>query len=165
MRPQDIALLLKILCYGSDDWYSKDLAKDLHISSAEVSNALNRNVYAGLLDPEKKKVRKQALLEFLIYGLPFVFPQRPSEIARGIPTAYSHPRMKERIISDLQLVWPDAESTQEGLAITPLYPGATKAVKQDEQLYLMLSLVEVLRIGKTREKKMAIEEFEKLFRQ
>ena len=163
MRPQDIVILLKIICYGSKKWYSKDLATDLALSPSEVSNSLQRNAVAGLLDTEKKKVRMQALLEFLIYGIQYVFPQKPGSLVRGIPTAHSHPFMKKYFTSDQQYVWPDPESDEKGYAIPALYPGAVKAVKKDDKLYLMLAIVDVLRLGKTREKKIAIEELKKLF--
>ena len=162
MRPQDIVILLKILCYGSRSWYSKDLAMDLYLSSAEVSNSLKRNANSGLLDTEKKQVRKQA---FLINGIQYVFPQRASEMTRGIPTAHSHSLMKKEFETEQQYVWPDAKSEQRGFSVQPLYTGVIKAVKKDEKLYLMLALVDSLRLGKAREKRVAIAELEKLFNQ
>ena len=165
MRPQDIVILLKILCYRSNKWYSKDLARDLFLSPSEISSSLERTAMSGLIDVEKKKVRGQALLDFLISGIQYVFPQRPGNIARGIPTAHSHPFMQKQFISDQQYVWPDAESDQKGLSVQPLYPGIVNAVKKDEQLYLMLALVDVLRLGKAREKKVAIAELKQLIDQ
>ena len=165
MRPQDIVLLLKILCYGSQIWYNKDLANDLSLSTAEVSNSLQRCVLSGLIDTDKKKVRAQSLLEFLIYGLQYVFPQRPNNISRGIPTAHSHPFMKGLISSEQTYVWPDAESDDKGLSVQPLYPGVITAVKKDEKLYLMLALADVLRMGKAREKETAIAKLNELFEQ
>jgi DNA-binding Lrp family transcriptional regulator len=162
MRPQDIVVLLKIIAQGSKQWYGKDIAKELALSPAEVSNSLERSVTSGLLDGEKKSVRTQALLEFLTHGLQYIFPQRPAHLSRGVPTAHSHPFMKEHFSSDLQYIWPDAEGDEKGLSVEPLYPGVIKAVKEDKKLYLMLALVDVLRLGKPREKKIAIEELEKL---
>lgn len=162
MRPQDIVVLLKIICYGSKSWYHKDLANDLFLSPAEVSNSLERSAVSGLLDPEKKKVRTQGLLEFLIYGIRYVFPQQPGNISRGLPTAHSHPFMKSNFFGEQVYVWPDADSDDKGLSIAPLYQGVVRASKKDDQLYLMLALIDVLRVGKTREKKIAIEELEKL---
>lgn len=162
MRPQDIVILFKIICYGQKSWYGKDLAAELALSPSEVSNSLDRSVMSGLLDNEKKKVRIQALLEFVIHGLQYIFPQRPSNLSRGIPTAHSHPFMKTHFTSNQQYVWPDPASEERGLSVQPLYPGIIQAVKKDEKLYLILALVDVLRLGKTREKKIAIEELEKL---
>ncbi len=165
MRPQDIVVLLKIISYKDKKWLNKELATDLYISTAEVSNSLKRSTVTGLVDNEKKKVRIQALQDFIIYGLPYVFPQLPGGIARGLPTAHSHPFMKHQIISEELYVWPDAESDLRGFSIEPLYPGAVKAAKKDHRLYLMLAMVDVLRLGKAREKKIAITELEKLFRE
>ena len=166
MRPQDIVMLLKIICYGSRNWYNKDLANDLSLSTAEISNSLQRCALSGLIDTDKKKVRVQSLLEFLVYGIQFVFPQRPGNISRGIPTAHSHPFMKSLISSEQPYVWPDAESDEKGLSVQPLYSGVVSAVKKDEKLYLMLALVDVLRMGKTREKETAITKLkEVLFEQ
>ena len=162
MRPQDIVVLLKILCYGKRKWYSKDLAENLYLSTAEVSNSLERSAVSGLIDATKKKVRVRALLDFLIFGLPYVFPQRPGSQSRGIPTAHSHPFMQEGFLSEQQYVWPDAASDEKGAVIQPLYPGAASAARRDEKLYLMLALVDVLRAGKTREKTAAIAELEKI---
>jgi len=162
MRPQDIVVLLKILSYKNAAWYSKDLANDLFLSTAEVSNSLNRSVASGLLDTAKRKVRARTLIEFIIYGLPHVFPQSPGSITRGIPTAHSYSAVKNKIISDELFVWPDPESNIKGYAVEPLYPGVVKAAKKDPNLYFSLAMVDILRLGKTREKKIAIGQLEKL---
>ncbi len=165
MRPQDIVVLLKILCYDSHNWYNKDLANDLFLSTAEISNSLQRSASSGLIDTDKKKVRVQSLLDFLIYGIQYVFTQRPNNISRGIPTAHSHPFMRLQFSSDQLYVWPDAESDEKGLSVQPLYPGVVNAAKKDEKLYLMLALIDVLRMGKTREKEVAITKLKELFEQ
>lgn len=165
MRPQDIVILLKILCYGSRNWYNKDLAMDLALSPAEVSNSLKRSAVSGLIDTDKRKVRRQSLLEFLIFGIQYVFPQRPNNISRGIPTAHSHPFMKDVISSEQIYVWPDAAGDDKGMSVQPLYPGVVSAVKSDEKLYLLLALTDVLRMGKAREKEIAITKLKELFEQ
>ena len=164
MRPQEIVTLLKILCNGPREWYHKELASDLFISAAEVSYSLQRTADSGLIDSAKKKVKIQSLLEFLIHGIQYVFSEKPGSITRGLSTAHSHP-MKLQFISDQQYVWADAESEERGLKATPLYLGVVKAAKKDPKLYLMLILIDVLRMGKTREKKVAIAELEKLMNQ
>ncbi|MDI9320367.1 MAG: hypothetical protein QM530_07835 [Phycisphaerales bacterium] len=162
MRPQDIVILLKILSYNSDNWYNKTLSEDLFISTAEVSNSLKRSAVSGLIDTEKRFVRKQALLEFLIYGIQYVFPERAGGISRGMPTAHSHPLLQNKFISDQLYVWPDAESDEKGFTVQPLYKEAVKAAKKDTKLYLMLALLDMIRLGRVREKSMAIVELEKL---
>jgi hypothetical protein len=42
-----------------------------------------------------------------------------------------------------------------GYEITPLYPSAPKAAKLDARLYELLALIDALRTGKARERKLA----------
>ena len=161
MRPQDIVILLKIVALGKQNWQNKDLAQSLFISGSEISEALNRNQIAGLID-QKSKVNRKGLFEFLEHGIHYVFPQLPGAMANGIPTAHGHPYMNETNNAELIYVWPDIEGNSRGLSIEPLYPNQVKAVKTDALLYKLLALVDVIRVGKTREFKIAITELNKI---
>jgi hypothetical protein len=162
MRPQDIVILLKIVALGEKPWQSKDLAWALHISASEVSDSLNRSSLAGLIDPLKKEVFRQSLMEFLEYGLHYVFPEQPGGMVNGIPTAHSHPFMRKHFGSEINYVWPDVEGNERGLKIEPLYPNVVKAVKEDDILYELLALIDVIRVGRTRERKIAVKELQKI---
>src|SRR5690606_36222741 len=74
MRPHDIVILLKIVAKGNHDWLMKDIANELFISNSEVSESLNRSVLAGLIASDKKRVMRQALVEFITSGLKYVYP-------------------------------------------------------------------------------------------
>ena len=162
MRPQDIVILLKITTFPKNEgWKIMDLVKSLHISQSEISESLNRSSLAGLIDFSKKKVMRLSLMEFLEYGIHYVFPQHPGAIVRGIATAHSHPFMKKKIISSENYVWADADGKIRGQAIEPLLNSVVKAVKDDEELYKLLAMVDVIRVGKTREVKIAIAELKK----
>ncbi len=162
MRPQDIVVLLKIIALGSKPWQNKDLSWSLHISASEISECLNRNHFAGLIDSKKKKVARQSLMEFLEHGLHYVFPVVPGSITNGIPTAHSHPFMSAYFKSDEYYVWPDFEGSARGSAIQPLYKEGAKAVKNDDLLYKLLALVDVIRVGRARELKIAVSELKKI---
>ncbi len=163
MRPQDIVILLKIITISQDTaWKVMDIAASVHLSQSEISESLNRSQLAGLLDGSKKKVMRLSLMEFLEHGLHYVFPQHPGALVRGIPTAHSHPFMKKKIVSKDDYVWPDADGKVRGQAIEPLAKTVTKAVLQDETLYKLLALVDVIRVGKTRELKIALEELKRI---
>jgi hypothetical protein len=162
MRPQDIAILLKIIALDKTPWQHKDLAHLLYISPSEVSESLNRNYLAGLIDYNKQKVNRYSLLEFLQHGFHYVFPQQPGGMANGIPTAHAHPYMKKYFDSELLYVWPDIHGKDRGLAIEPLYPKQTEAIKKDDELYKLLALVDVIRVGKRREINIAIKELSKI---
>jgi hypothetical protein len=60
MLPQDIVILLKIIALGNSPWRIIDVAMALGISQSEVSEALNRNMIAGLMDSCKPTVPRAA---------------------------------------------------------------------------------------------------------
>ncbi len=162
MRPQDIVILLKMIALGKSYWQSKDIAQSLYISSSEVSESLNRSYIGGLIDYNKKKVNRQSLLEFLQHGIHYVFPEQPGSMTNGIPTAHSHPYLRQFFDSDLLYVWADIHGKERGLSIEPLYPKQTLAIKSDETLYKLLALVDVIRVGRQREINVAVKELSKI---
>lgn len=158
MRPHDIVILLKIAAKQAHPWLMKDLAAELGISASEVSESINRSVQAGLLAADKKRLMGASLLEFLQFGLRYVFPQHPGPIVRGVPTAHSAPPLVNLIMSDEKYVWPSGKGSARGQAIEPLYESVVKAVDNDSGLYELLALADALRVGRARERQLAVEE-------
>ncbi len=158
IKPQDFVILLKIVARGDEKWQQKPLAEALGMSQSEVSQSLARSRYAGFLFGTGDQVMKSALIEFLQYGICYAFPQKPGAVVRGIATAHAASPLKERIESSESYVWPYAKGTQRGQAIIPLYPSVPEAALKDAKLYELLALTDALRVGKAREKAMAIEE-------
>jgi hypothetical protein len=162
IKPQDILILMKILSMDRRDWRQVDLAESLDISQSEVSQSLVRLKYADLLTDDTRNVMRSSLLEFLLHGIKYAFPQKPGAMVRGIPTAHSAPPLKNEILSNENYVWPTATGDVRGFRVDPLYPSIPKAVKNDLKLYAMLALVDAIRIGRAREKKLAEQELKKL---
>ncbi|HXX64213.1 MAG TPA: hypothetical protein VEO56_10480 [Bacteroidota bacterium] len=162
MRPQDIAVLLKIISLNKTPWKTTDLASQLYISQSEVSQALHRNWSAGLIDDSKKSVHKRSLIEFLVHGVQYVYPEKPGPIVRGTPTAHSAPPLSKMIeLNGNVYVWPDEEGTARGETIHPLYPSIPKAATVDPGFYELLALVDAIRVGRPREVKIAADELQK----
>lgn len=162
MRPQDIAVLLKIVGMKGAPWRTTDLAVQMSISQSEISQALHRNHQAGLLDDSKRSVHRVSLMELLTYGVKYVYPQRPGAIVRGIPTAHAAPPLSEMIDSRGSVfVWPHEDGTVRGEAIDPLYPNLPRAALLDHNFYEMAALVDAIRAGKTREREIAVDELRK----
>lgn len=161
MRPQDVIILLKILTIPDPDWKYRELSSSLFISISEISESLHRSHIAGLIDVDKRKVHRLSLMEFIRYGLPYVFPEVPGTMVTGIPTAHSYPFYSRQFQSDINYVWPDDGGNVRGLSIQPLYKSVVKAVKQDELLYKLLASIDIIRVGRIREFKIAIEELRK----
>lgn len=155
MRPQDIPILLKIISLGDMPWQYRDISSSLKISISEISESISRSEQAGLI--VNKKVLRNSLFEFIQYGLHYVFPQRPGPIATGMATAHSHPYYKEKILSASPYVWPSFEGNMRGESIEPLYKGILNGAAEDEKFYLLMASVDIIRVGRAREKKMAID--------
>lgn len=161
MRSLDVVILLKIASLNKESWYVKDLAFSLGISQSEVSESLNRSKIACLLSADKKALMRQSLLEFLEHGLKYVYPPQPGGIQRGLPTAHSAPPLNKFIEGEEHYVWIWAKGSMRGQTIEPLHPSVPEACNKDEQLYELLSLVDGLRVGRTRERRLAMEELRK----
>lgn len=162
MRPQDIVVLLKIIALKNDEWYNSDLAYALKISASEISEVLNRCKIAGLIDSKKRKVHMNSFIEFIIYGLKYVFPTEPGPIVRGIPTAHTASPINEHISSGTDIyVWPYAKGSIRGQAIDPLYKTLPEIVQEDKMFYELLTIVDTIRVGRVREIKIAIDELKK----
>jgi hypothetical protein len=168
MKSQDILLLLKLLSMEKSeavsseaDYSVRQLEALTGISKSELSTALNRCIRVGLVARDRQtnspRVNRKALLGFLINGIKYVFPVKPAELVRGIPTAFAAPVMAGKMMSagDVINVWPDATGKEKGQAITPLFKSAPSAAKADPKLYELLALVDAIRIGNAREAKLA----------
>lgn len=162
MRPHDIVILLKIAAKGNTPWYMKDLAIELGISASEVSESLHRSAIAGLLSPDKKHLMVLSLLDFLQYGLRFVYPCIPGAKVRGLPTAHAAPPLSETIVSEEPYVWPYAKGTVRGESIEPLHAKLPEACLRDPLFYKYMALTDALRVGRTREKVIAIKVLKEL---
>jgi DNA-binding Lrp family transcriptional regulator len=158
LKPQDVVILLKIIALGPELWYHHTLAEDLGISQSEVSQSLNRSKYAGLIDNAKKKVNKLAFIDFLLHGVAYAFPQQPGALVRGVLTAHSAAPLNQIIISNDKYVWPYAKGNERGQAIEPLYNTVVEASIRDKELYELLTMVDAIRVGRTREKEIAKNE-------
>jgi hypothetical protein len=162
MRPHDIVVLLKIACMPNDSWRMKDLANELFISASEISESINRSFVAGLISVDKKTLNKLSILDFLEHGLKYVFPQQPGPIVRGIPTAHSAEPLAKFIKSNEIYVWPFGNGNARGQSVEPLYAKLPEAVLLDSKLYALMALIDGVRLGRAREKEIAIKELKEI---
>ena len=159
LKPQDILVALN-LCRKKEGLGSyAEKARQLGMSASEVHASERRLSEARLLDADRKIIRKNAMLEFLVHGGPYVFAVSPREWTRGVPTAWAAPVLVDKVSQGNQPppVWPDPEGSVQGVAVKPLYSSVPRAVKDDLELYDLMALVDALRIGRVREKKLAGE--------
>jgi hypothetical protein len=157
MLPHDIVVLLKILLLDGKGWRIVDLAEALQLTERMISLSLQRSAYAHLLDATHRIVNREAFVNFLLHGLPVVFPTQPGTRERGMPTAHSAPPLREHKLAHRAFVWPDTTSSNFGLRITPLYPQAPQVARTDALLYELLALIDAIRAGDPVERGLAGE--------
>ncbi len=162
LKPQDILVSLKAHVYPGH-WTYQDLADELEMSTSEVHAALKRAANAGLYNLHRRALLPEPFLEMLGGGLRYFLSARPGRLVRGIPTAHSGPPLNAQLLSEEEdvYVWPDPEGKQRGQAIEPLYRSVPLAARKDAALYEWLNLLEAIRVGRPRERKMALEECKK----
>lgn len=160
MRPQDVVVLLKRLVVSADITMTA-MAASLCISQSEVSEALERCKVAKLVGSDKRSVNVLALRDFLVSGLQYAFPAVLGPSVRGIPTYISATPIVEQVSADGEsYVWPYSKGSARGTSVTPLYATVPEAVLNDKELYKLLVITDALRIGKSRERNIAIHELD-----
>jgi hypothetical protein len=151
MKAQDVVILLKVLLSEGKNWRMSDLALSLNLSQSEISKSLKRMESAKLYDSSIRKIARNAFYELIIYGVPYFFPAEVGRISKGIATSIGHEFFKSKIVSESQYIWPHINGKVRGETVMSLYKGAIEAALVDKELYLLLALIDVLRIGRVRE--------------
>jgi hypothetical protein len=167
LRPQDVVVLLKLFSYRGRRPSMAQMGIDLSLSSSEVHAALKRLVTARLVSGDGNRPLRAPAEEFLLHGLKYVFPPKRGEVTRGVPTSYAAPPLDQRIApgTDLPPVWPLADGRQRGIALEPLYRSAPAAALCDQALYELLALIDAVRDGRARERKLAEHELTQRLRE
>lgn len=157
VKGQDILVMLKLLVGSGPSWSYLSLAHELGMSASEVHASVKRCEEAGLYNRHTRLPRRQDLAEFILHGLRYVFPARPGPITQGLPTSYAAPPLNRLLhyVEHESPVMPFKGGPVRGPEIKPLYPSAPTAAAKDPKLHEMLALIDALRTGKARERKLA----------
>jgi len=153
---------LKLVSHGPRRPSYAQVAIDLGMSPSEVHAAVKRGQVSHLLHgPElNNRPNSSALEEFLLHGIRYVFPAERGEPTRGMATSYAAEPLRRLIqqTDDLPPVWPHSQGKTRGTAFAPLYRTVPAAAARDRKLYELLALVDALRDGRSRERKLAGKE-------
>lgn len=153
LKPHDVSVLLaRALNPGAT---YRDLAAAVGMSVGEAHNATKRLLSARLLRKESGAINVRGALEFLTYGVPYVFPGELGPETRGVPTAYSAPPLSEEVHGARPVVWPSADGLVRGDSLAPLCAHAPQTMEAHPALYRLLALVDTLRVGRARERDLA----------
>jgi hypothetical protein len=177
MKSQDIVIMLKLVSledqskHGqhdestiSDPFALRSLEGELGISKTEISASIRRSVASNLAIKSggRAKANRRNLIEFVQYGLKYVFPAKPGAPQRGIATSFAAPMLEGKLVSsgaDIY-VWPHPEGSWRGLSIAPLFKSVPDAALKDARLYELLALIDAIRTGNQREANLAQRSFE-----
>ena len=171
LKPQDVVVAVKLVQRpaGNHRPPFAQIAGDLKMAASEVHAAVKRCQAAHILGPPELGDRPNipALEEFLLHGVKYAFPAERGEPTRGVLTGYAAPPLASLIVSgdDLPPVWPYPEGSAKGVAFEPLYRTVPFAALRDKFLYECLALIDALRDGRVREKKIAEKELRTRLRQ
>lgn len=159
LKPQDLAVALKLVTLKGAKVSYATLAQQLRLSPFEVHAAVQRLMVARLafeMDGAAKP-NMTALRMFTVNGAPFAYPPVRGETTIGFPTAHGVSPLKGRVQApkDSIPVWPHPEGDTRGEALLPLYEKLPLAAKDAPELYELLALFDGLRAGQAREREMA----------
>jgi hypothetical protein len=162
LKPQDIAILLKLVCLRGQWLPYEELATQMHISQSEAYAAVQRLLAARLAAVgEDNVIRpvKGELHAFIYYGAAYFFPAIRTETTIGFPTAYGTSPLREQVLfaNEFPPVWPHKDGDTRGPGLVPLYEDLPLAAQKDSCLKELLSLFDALRIGQARERGKAYE--------
>lgn len=149
--------------------------------TAAGSSALGVQEPAAIYRVTRKRVRRSALpdseavadnavrphghnlAEFAVHGAKYAFPAEKLPLVVGVPTSHSAPAFAGVFApGSTDFVWPHPNGSVRGVGVEPLHPSVPFAAMQDAKLYEMLALFDALRVGKARERGMALERLQAL---
>ena len=154
LRPIDVAVALRLAEVPEATYEA--LQRDLRVSKSTAHESVRRLQAAGLLRPESRTINRLCLLEFLEHGLRYVFPAAVSAPERGVPTAHTAKPLAAALDAEDAVVWPSEHGHVLGHGITPLYDRAPELPGHCPSLYELLTLTDALRVGRARERKLAL---------
>jgi len=165
LKPQDILVVLKLLTLQKQSWNYAWLGVQLGMSPSQLHASVKRVLKSQLAVKRGEAVvpHLRNLEEFIVHGLRYVFVPERGELTRGMPTAWAARPLVEhfQIEGEVPPVWPDKDGDVRGEAFSPIYKLAPQAAQVDDELYELLVIIDAIRGGRARERKLAIEEFQK----
>jgi hypothetical protein len=157
VKDADIYVLSGLLAQ-KEDWSYRSLAGRLHVPHSVVQRALVRAQAADLYSGEARKVHLPHFEEFAIHALRFLAPAQLGALMPGVPAAWGAEPMASTIRSSGEEpppVWPYAQGRVRGQGIEPLHLSAPQAVEDWPELGEILALLDSLRAGDLRIRKVA----------
>jgi hypothetical protein len=167
IKKSDIYVLSGLLVHDGE-WSYRFLADHLRVPHPVIQRALARAQDAGLYSRRWREVHVPHFEEFAVHALRFVAPAQLGALVAGAPAAWAAEPMAGAIHSSGEEpppVWPYARGRVRGQAIEPLHPAAPEAVEDWPELGEILALLDSLRAGDSRVRRVAEDLLTRLLRE
>jgi hypothetical protein len=155
LRPSDIVVACQLALTPEAKFIS--MAEYTGISAGECHNAVRRLRLAHILLSSERRPATEILHSFLVHGAPFAFPAVLGHSTIGVLTAHSAPSFHLSVETAERIVWPHADGKARGQSLIPLFPAAPALSSTNPPLYDLLTIIDALRVGMTRVRKVAAE--------
>lgn len=154
LKPLDIVVLAELVLRSPDlSWSQVELAQKLLVSQPSIHRALKQLEFSGLR--RGRHIQRSAFFQIIVHAVRYVYPAELGAPTRGIPTAHAGSRLSEQLFVDQPYVWPLEEVDAYGPALKPLHPIVPKVALQDRAFHELMALVDVFRVGRARECRLA----------
>lgn len=159
LKAQDLVIAL-VIRLVPQSWGYATLAEFTGLSTSQIHLSCKRLRKSDLLRQDAGEawhVPASNLSEFLTHGMRYVFPVRPGEPTRGIPTAHTAAFVASEFAVGaevLPLVWPTVNGEVKGNRLEPLHPCQLRCIPRPggEPVYRALVCIDLLRVGQARER-------------
>ncbi len=177
LKGQDIILLILLRLNPKTAWTFESISAILGISASQCHAAQKRLKLAGLvgINPESPwHVSGTSCSELIIHSIKYFFPPKIGSVSRGIPTAHSAEFVAKNFTSEIDnqnnFVWRHPEGTIRGNSLEPIHSSQLKFIpinsnfnELQKSMYEVLVCIDLLRVGRAREKNWAIDFLKKKF--
>jgi hypothetical protein len=167
VKDSDVYVLSGLLAHD-EAWSYRSLAERLRVTHPVVQRALERAKGVDLYSVDRREVHLPHFEEFALHALRFVAPARLGALTPGVPAVWAAEPMARAIRSsgdEPPPVWPYARGRVRGQAIEPLHSAAPEAVENWPELGEVLALLDSLRAGDARVRKVAGNLLSKMLRE
>jgi hypothetical protein len=157
LKASDVYVLSGLLT-DDGDWTYRSMADRLHVPHPVVQRALSRAEATNLYSADQRRVHVPHFEEFAVHALRFLAPAQLGPLVPGVPAAWAAEPVASAIRfsgDDPPPVWPHARGRVRGQAVEPLHASAPEAVEDWPQLGEILTVLDSLRVGDPRVRKVA----------
>ncbi len=162
IQPLDVLVLLKLAATGREDLSVRELGRDLGgLPKSTVDVSVRRLRAHGLVREHegKRQVNRLLARDLIEKAIRWLAPADVGRIDLGVATAHAAAPLAGRLMGDAEpVVMRLSEGPVRGRTVTPLHPNAPLAASRDPRLHELLAIVDALRIGRARDREVAIEE-------